>query len=318
MEPAHEKDEHRFSVSRLKTFKTCPRKHHYMYIEKIHEPDNEFTICGSLFHKCLELILTGEEEQCQEVYQEFADLCRNGVLQQEPDLLQYIVDEYFRYYGATYLKENTLAVEKEYKQPIADDDYFVRKIDQILEVSGLFGIRDYKTTLNTLKYEYDDVKLDEQLLTYVPAVEEDIIHKIDFIEIDEVRLAKLQEVPLLKNGKPSTNKGSLSLVAYEDYLDALTLQGLEDNEEYKAILDWLKQRGHPLFNRIRVQLLDRSVIDSMNNDMNETYLSAVADPIYRCKGPLCNFCAFKHLCELDYYNPSEKDREAVIAQIESK
>ena len=43
------KDINRYSHSRLQTFKQCPKKHHYAYVEGIETPENEFTIPGKCF-----------------------------------------------------------------------------------------------------------------------------------------------------------------------------------------------------------------------------------------------------------------------------
>ena len=304
----HEKDINRYSYSRLSTFKQCPRKHHYAYVEQIPQAENEHTICGKLFHRCVEQILKGED--CVDVYTEFQDLCRTGVLKLEPDLLQYIVDEYFNYYGKKYLMENTLMVESSIDAPIMGDDYLRVIIDQAFD-DGHVVVRDLKTTLSALKYTHDDVKLNPQLLLYVPFVENEINRNVEAIEIDEVRLAKLKDVPLLKNGKPAVSKASLALVTYDDYYNALCEQGLEDDDEYQEVLEYLKHRGHPLFNRIRVQLLDRNVVDANNRDLKETYLMASQDPVYRVKGPLCMFCPYQDLCEQDMFNEDSSLRNRI-------
>ena len=95
------------------------------------------------------------------------------------------------------------------------------------------------------------------------------------------------------------------------------MQGLEDDPEYKLILEYLEKRGHPLFNRIRVQILDRKPIDAVMSDTRESYLSAVTDPTYRVKGPLCKFCAYKPLCDIDYFDPDNGTREMAMTQIEN-
>lgn len=312
-EEKHEKDIKRYSYSRLKTFKECPRKHHYIYVEQISVPDNEFTYSGRMFHKCVERVLKGEEYQ--DVIEEFENACRSGIIKEDPDLLEYVVNEYFRYYGKDYLQEDTLLVEQELKVELLDDDYMVMINDQTYDRDGYVVVRDIKTTLNSLKYTIDEVKLNQQLLLYIPYIEQYIGRNVDAYEIDEVKLAKLKEVPLLKSGKPSTDKKALSLVLYEDYYNKLCEMGLDTYKEYQAALEYLSERGHPLFKRVKVQLLNRTILDTNAVDINETYQAASTDISFKVKGPLCMYCPFKYLCEQDSYGVDQGTRNMMINNI---
>lgn len=308
-----DKDIHRFSYSRLSTFKTCPRKHYYTYIEQIETPEeNIYTTSGKMFHQCVELTLKGKS--CEPIYKEWIRLTTSGKLELPPDLLEYIVPMYFQYYGKEYSMENTIFIEHEFKDELEDDDYLVGAIDQMFNKQYNY-IRDIKTTLNNLKYTHDDVVLNQQLLLYCLYAEEELNTKIDAIQIDEVRLAKLQPVPYRNNGKPSTDKKLLSLVTYEDYYEALETLGLEKEKEYQPVLDYLQQRGHPLFNRVTVQILNRNVLQSNAEDILETYKVAKQQYKFRSHGPLCKYCAYKELCELDAMNPDIQSRQAIINKI---
>lgn len=317
----HNKDPKRYSYSRFRTFMTCPRKHHYQYIEGIVTEESATTIPGKLFHECIEKFLKGED--MVPVFQEFRQLCTTGKLELEPDLLEYVVTKYLQYYAMDYSKENTLIVEYEYKDDLDDDDYLIMYVDQAYEKNGINVVRDMKTTLNKLKYQLSDVQSNQQLLLYTPYIENDLGIKIDAIEIDEIRLAKLQEVPINKNGKPSINKSSLELVTYEDYYDVLCQLGLETEKEYASTLDYLKSRGHPLFNRVKAQVLDSTVIDSNAKDLLATYYSiknsindaCTPDKTFRIKGPLCNYCAYKELCEQEMHALTTAERNILIEKI---
>lgn len=317
----HIKDPKRFSFSRFKTYHTCPRKHYYQYEEGIVTEESATTIPGKLFHECIEKFLKNED--MVPVFQEFRQLCTTGKLELEPDLLEYIVTKYLQHYAMDFAQENHLLVEYEYKDDLDGDDYLIMKLDEVYERNSINVLRDRKTTLNKLKYQLSDVQGNQQLLLYLPYPENDLGIKIDAIEIDEVRLAKLQEVPINKNGKPSINKSALELVTYEDYYDALCQQGLETEKEYQSTLDYLKTRGHPLFNRVKAQVLDPTVVDSNAKDLLATYhaiknsqdASITPDKTYRIKGPLCNYCAYKELCEQEMHALTTAERNILIEKI---
>lgn len=309
------KDVNRYSFSRLSTFKQCPRKHKYIYLEGIETPENEFTIPGKMFHECVELTIKGED--CTPVTDEFKKLCMTGKLPYEPDLLEYVVMKYFQYYSKEYSMEQNILVEQEFTEELDDGDFIIGYIDAVYETGGLLGIRDMKTTVNKLKYTYDDVLYNEQLLLYIPFAEDMLKRKIITKQIDEVRLAKLQPVPLLKSGRPSKDKTLLDLVPYEDYYEALAERGLETESEYQPILEYLEDRGHPLFRRITVQVLDDKLVENNAQEVLNTYKASKSGADYRVKGPLCKYCAYNELCKLDCMSPSEASREMIIEKIQS-
>lgn len=316
----HQKDIHRYSFSRFKTFHTCPRKHQYQYVEQLESEESAVTIPGKLFHKCIEQFLN--DEDMSDTLNEFKSLCMSGKLDMEPDLLEYIVSKYLQYYAKDYTSEKHLMVEKEFNEPLEDEDYITLIVDQAFEKDNLITVRDIKTTQNKLKYTYDDVVHNQQLLLYVPYVENELNAKVDMIQIDEVRMAKLQDVPINNNGKPTADRRRLELVSYEDYLDVLTSMGLDTEKEYQPILDYLRERGHPLFNRVTTQVLDSSVIDANAQDMLNTYhtIKNQIDPSigvnsYRVRGPLCKYCAYQHLCDYDMHGMTMAEREIIVDEL---
>lgn len=316
----HTKDIHRYSFSRFKTFHTCPRKHQYQYVEQLETEESAVTIPGKLFHKCIEQFLTGED--MADTINEFKSLCMSGKLDMEPDLLEYIVSKYLQYYAKDYTSEKNLLVEKEFTEQLEGEDYITLVVDQAFEKDNLITVRDIKTTTNKLKYTHEDVVHNQQLLLYVPYVEDELSVKVDMIQIDEVRMAKLQQVPINNNGKPTADRRRLDLVSYEDYLDVLTSMGLDTEKEYQPVLDYLRDRGHPLFNRVTAQVLDPAMIDSNAKDMINTYtaIKNSIDPAsgvasYRVRGPLCKYCAYEHLCEYDMHGMTMAEREIIANEL---
>lgn len=308
----HEKDPHRYSVSRLECFKQCPRKHHYLYVERLPEPKNEYALSGSYFHKAVELMLKGED--LEPLYNDFRKAVDKGLINLPRDQLEYTVSKYFNHYYGEYAREETIGVELEFTLGLDDEDYMLEKLDQAIRVNGMLGIRDIKSTRSQLKWEPDDVRTNMQLLTYAIPLERWANEKVSFYEIDEVRMAKLDEtVPLVQKGKPSTSLDALQLVTEELYRAELERQGLLDDPKYQNVLQRIQERGHPLFNRVRVQLNNRYLLQNNEEEMNGLYVGASIDQKYRIKERgKCFLCPFRRICELDEYGGDSLNREKLI------
>jgi CRISPR/Cas system-associated exonuclease Cas4 (RecB family) len=250
---------------------------------------------------------------------EFDALCRQGKLQLDPGLLRDVFNQYVSYYHKDIRDENNLMIEANMEEKLEGDDYLVMVVDQVVEVDNFITIRDHKTTLKPLKYTWEDVNNNQQLLLYVPYVEDKLGVKVNAVEIDEVRIARLEAVPMNLNGKPTVDKKKLELVTKEAYITKLQELGLDDAPEYKYVLEFLEKRGHPLFKRIRVQLLDDKPVRANLEDMWNTYKTIKASPgPTRNRSILCNYCPFKDICNLDMSNPSERDRAIMIENMKRK
>lgn len=299
-----------FSYSRLSTYNQCPRKHHYMYDEKIFTEGNEFLVLGDLFHKCIDAFSKGESYDS--IVNDYELKVRTGLLTTESGMLEEVVDRYVHYYDPD---DETIGSEMRLEEEWEDGDTFVGIVDRLVIDKGMYVLRDTKTTTKALKYTPNQVKFNAQLLTYISMVQSHLNITIDAYEIDEVRLAKVQPVPLNMNGKPSADKNKLGLVTYEDYYNKLCEMNLDDAPEYQAVLEYLEKRGHPLFRRTRIQLLDQNILSSNIEDIYESYKGIKTGNTNRIKGPLCDYCPYVDLCNLDYYLPSDDDRQIIIEKI---
>jgi hypothetical protein len=315
---SNEKDPKRFSYSRFKTFQTCPKKHEYIYKELLGSDDNIFLILGKLFHSMLEAHYKGLP--LDSIKKEYYDMVDQNKVNTEKDLLDYVFQRYLDYYYAEDYNEDIIGIEDEIEETLEGEDKLVMKIDRIVRKkdSDMIFLRDTKTTIKHLKYTPADVMGNQQLLFYLPYVENKYGMVIDAIEVDEVRLSKLEPVPLTQKGRPSANKQLLGLVLYEDYYNALAEMGLEKADEYQSILEYLEKRGHPLFQRISYQVVDRNIVNSNLMDMQSVYYTTKSGANYRNVSMLCQFCAFQDLCNLDKTFPSDQDREILIRNIKPK
>lgn len=299
-----------FSFSRLSTYNQCPKKHRYMYEEKIYTEGNEFLILGGLFHECLDKHSKGES--FEPVISDYEAKVKTGVLTTEPGMLEEVVRRYIDYYGED---EETIASEYVIEEEWEDGDTFKGIIDKIVINDNILTIRDTKTTQSPLSYTTNQVKFNTQLLTYCSLVQENLNMVVDQYEIDEVRLARIQPVPINANGKPTADRKRLGLVLYEDYLNKLCEMGLENEPEYQGVLDYLEKRGHPLFKRTSVQLLDQNILASNLEDIAQSYAACKSGKDNRIRGKLCEYCPYQELCNLDFYMPDDESRAMMINKI---
>lgn len=302
-----------YSFSRLSTYNQCPRKHRYMYEEKIYTEGNEFLILGDLFHQCLDKAYKGES--FEPVISDYEAKVKVGVLSTESGMLEDVVKRYLDYYEPD---EEIIASEYVIEEEWEDGDTFKGIIDRIVSNDNIVTIRDTKTTQSPLSYTTNQVKFNTQLLTYCSLVQENLNMVVDEYEIDEVRLAMIQPVPINANGKPTADKKRLGLVLYEDYRNKLCEMGLENEPEYAAILDYLEKRGHPLFKRTKVQLLDQNILASNIQDIAQTYEKIKLGHDNRVRGKLCEYCAYQELCNLDFYMPDDDSRAILINKLKKQ
>lgn len=300
-----------FSFSRLNTYNSCPRKHSYMYEEKIYTEGNEFLILGDLFHQCIDKATKGEDFST--VINDYEAKVKVNTLSTESGLLEDVVNKYLAHYDMS--EEEVIGSEMVLEEDWEDGDTFKSIVDRLVQRDGMIILRDTKTTLSPLKYTTNQVKFNSQLLTYCSMVQDHLNIIIDAYEIDEVRLAKLQPVPINMNGKPSADKNKLGLVLYEDYYNKLCEMGLENAPEYQGVLEYLEKRGHPLFKRTQCQLLDQNILSANIQDLYQTYKSIKTGNKQRVRGPLCEYCAYSDLCNLDFYLPDPDSRQIIINKI---
>jgi hypothetical protein len=300
----------KISWSRIQKYRTCPKQYEYSYVENLEGQPNEHLILGSMFHRMIDAYYTGQES-IEDIQSEYEGAIASNLVTSSPTLLKNALTSYVQYYAKEIEQENIVASEQSIIADWDNDDEIEIIADKIVERDGLTILRDHKTTTGNLKYTDALVKYNPQLLLYVSVVEDQTNTLIDAVEIDEIRLAELEQPRINKNGKPTADTRALSLVTYEAYYNTLASMGLEEEPEYQTALAYLEKRGHPLFKRVLVQV-ERELVKTNLDDVFATYKHLNADYYPRNIGRLCDWCEFKDLCRLDFYNPTEEEREIVM------
>jgi hypothetical protein len=300
----------KISWSRINRFRTCPKQYYYSYIEELEGQPNESLLLGSLMHRMIDAYYTGVED-LEVIQDEYESLIRQNLVTQSRTLLKSVLASYIQYYDKEIAEEKIVASEQSIVTEWDGEDQIEIIIDKVVERDGLITLRDHKTTTGPLKYTTDNVQYNNQLLLYATVLQDASNISVDAVEIDEIRLGELQEPPRNKNGKPTADIRQLTFTTYESYYNTLASMELEDAPEYQNALAQLEKRGHPLFRRLTV-MLNQELLSNVMEDTHITYTRLKENKFERNVGRLCDWCEFKDLCRLDYYNPTDEDRHIVM------
>lgn len=295
----------RLSHSKIDTYVKCPKRYDYEHRQGLQTlEESPILVVGKLFHAVLEA--ENNFEDTKEFYDEFDLLVRSGALKTcKEGTLKNVVKNYTQFYFPTDSKAKNIFIEKKYEHLTKDADVISGVIDRLYELDSYVYLQDTKTTLNKLKYDIAKVTLHKQLNKYGYVCTNDFGIKPDFIVIDEVVIHDLEKVPLLNSGKPTRDIKQLTWVLYEDYLDILEDQGLESNPDYQTALTYLKDRGHPLFQRVIIPFVYTIAENIYEQEYIETIKSIEFGTKHRNEGPLCNYCPYQELCKLELIGEEE-------------
>ena len=303
----------RFSHSKISTFRQCNKKYYYQYVEGIQVKDSKELVLGQIFHRILEAHYANKD--VQPILNEYQGLVMTGELETHRDLMESVYQEYLKHYRKEMASETLVHNEQRFEIAFDEneEDLMVGIVDKIIQVGSTTILRDHKTTSNSLKYEPHHVRYSSQLLLYKEMAEILTSMEIDALEVDEIRLAMVEtEVPLNRDGRPTVDRRKLSLVTYETYHNKLVELGLDGDPDYANILGELERRGHPLFRRTMVAMIDGALTRTNLQDIEATMRQIKREKTFaRNPGRLCDWCPFKEICQFDYYDPDPMDREII-------
>ena len=296
----------RYSHSKVDQFKTCPKKYDYQYKQDLNPIEDSIHLSvGKLTHSAIEARLKFQDPQ--PYYDEFAGLVRKGLLPHCTEkTLERVIQWHTNYYAEEDQDREYIMVEHKFEEVLNEEE---KDPDKIEIFSGMvdsvftkpdtyFYLEDHKTTINKLKYQESDVRLNRQLHKYAKVLEKDYFININYLIIDEIVIRELDQVPLLQSGKPTKDTKQLGFVLYEDYMDMLEMLGLEKEQAYQGAIAYLKDRGHPLFRRTIVEL-NESIMNNIAEEYEVAINAIKGENFYRVKSPLCNYCAFQDICTME-------------------
>ena len=170
------------SYSKVTTYKDCPKKYKFAYIDKLPRVDKHYTIFGSFCHEVLEKFHKHYLEEKETL--PFVDVMQQSFKQARENWKEKITKDQLTEAYAIMLKylmlvteqskeeaPDILSVEKKIWIPIEDEFIFYGFIDRVQrDKDGMLHVGDYKTTKDP-KYLKDRTQL--LLYGYALLVEDD-------------------------------------------------------------------------------------------------------------------------------------------------
>lgn len=166
--------EFRLSVSKLKTYLTCPKKYKFTYIDKLPRKTFDFHTLGKFCHKVLETfhnayIIGSDQPYNITMSKSFKDALELYKADMTPEIKKEcwsIIDKYLKLVSENKknnIVANVLSCEKDFELSVGGKVILNGQIDRIqLDDDDVLHVCDYKTSKST-KYLKDDFF---QLLTY--------------------------------------------------------------------------------------------------------------------------------------------------------
>ena len=297
------------------TFRECERKHYFSShlrsnLQPVEEPP--YLEFGTAIHKALEAHYKGENGP-----EFFAELMRSSSLSWEfKELGIQMLCNYVTHWKD---KFEVIATEYTFEVPVPFVSYaniqsphlygagdqlvfqgrpvvYKGTVDLLYRSkNGSYFIMDHKTCAQFNSMDY--LKLDEQITSYIWAMQKDMNITIVGGVINELKKIIPSPVQRLKNGTLSTSYRNL--VTLHDYKEAIEQYEL-DPKDYKEYLDFLKTRPSPFFRRTKtrrnkVQLSnfeDRLFVEAVRILESPTSPYGLPSPSSRN----CNYCAFRLPC----------------------
>jgi hypothetical protein len=315
-------DEIRISHSRVSTYRACPQKHAFRYVDHL-EPvaKNLLLQRGIWLHELIEKFLTGAdwEARLDSITKEFntmMEMERANLGDDLPNDLAIIM----RGYAKTYQNDHLTypKVELPFSVPLFNDaewdeqvDYyrslgielpyisFVGKIDAVAKDAKHTYIVEHKTVGKVP--DFDVRLLDPQTALYAYALPLVSEYKPTAILWDYVRTkAPVVPEPLKKGGL--TKRKDID-TDYDTYYQAIMSNGLDPND-YADILSILSAKGNTFYKRLPMPLAGTNFTDMLMDDFRSTALEiAVNGDTNRTKyiGRNCMNCEYKVLCESEVF-----------------
>ncbi len=185
----------RLSPSSIKTYKGCPRKYYYEYIEKRERTDQQHTILGNFVHKVLEEFHIYADRNMPDTWKSLMGTVASRVIDSKEEGVALRPNEPYRTLLTIASQQAAHAMLKSYLQMLAEEGIpdvrgtetrFKLQLKDNIVVSGIcdrkdvdedgiFHIKDYKTGKHSNLLDYKTKKLDTfQLEVYALAVLEEI------------------------------------------------------------------------------------------------------------------------------------------------
>lgn len=298
--------------SSIKTFRTCPKKYQYAWIQKLQSRKPPAPLIrGTMIGRCLDQLADKKkfEPILQEYETEYGKLFKSEQ-EEYGDIIgevRRIVQNYKELYkndGLSYVKgKDKKPYEIEVESSFKIDERTIRftgHIDKLaMDEEGRLLIMDHKShkAIPDANARYNDL----QLLTYVWLLPLSGYANPDGVLWDYLRTKPPTVPEVLKNGSLTKRQNLDS--DYQTYLKAIEENNL-DPEDYKDVLDRFKaEGGNRYFERVKLPSPQREMIDNIVTDFKVTVINILdsekTGQYVRNMTRDCNRCEFYNLCQAE-------------------
>jgi len=291
------------SHSKLNSFKSCPQKHYYSYVERIEPITIQKPLYkGSALHELLEIRakhlidnnnITWKDHLHQNLQMKY-DMLSDNDKDQIGDFIQ-DAEKILMQYDWVYEDEEIkyLEVEKWIEIPLVkrrnkEDIIFVGKVDAIIEIRGKQYIVEHKT-FSSQPMTLQESWINVQTSLYAYALNKYYGYNITGILWDMIKAEPFSEPNILKNGEYGKQSGKVTLMSFKE-------------NPGKEVLEQVKNNHLNFLNRFVTPIV-QPAIDSFIQESKELAkeLDKPADKISKFKrlSKDCSWCPFKDICSTE-------------------
>lgn len=262
----------RVSNSKLKTWRRCPKKYDYKYMQGL-RPKQKYVQLerGSWIHSLLEAHYNGEDwrlthaDLTRDFYNLFEEM--REPLGDLPTECARIMTAYLRRYAKEDSRLVTVDTELDEIITLPNGLELQIIVDWIVEdtETGLLWAWDHKTRKNFA--HYDDMSLDPQLSLYYYGLEQMGYTPMGGVGYNELRTKPPRVPPLLKDGTLSVAKIDTDVRTYRE---AIRANGLDEADYREMLLKLIRrERTDPFFRRTKLPK-DPPVLKQMVKETTQT------------------------------------------------
>jgi hypothetical protein len=319
--------------SEINDFLRCRKRWSYRWHDGlIPKKQNDKLFFGTLFHRFLEVLYNNGQQGTanEEMVRMFRETDTSSIYQQELDdlwlMAQTVADNYYNHWWENDQNWKVLATELRFEIPLDEHVTFTGTIDLVYELDGKIYFMDHKTTASLDKYEKNSV-MDRQISRYWWALQQIQNGKGYVYDKNGNKHPATVFQPRL-NGKPLVGfvyniilkdypeppkvlkDGSLSKAKNQKTTYNLFMKAVDDlgfsPDDYKDIIDYLKQTPREFFRRVEVHRLQPEIDASIEEfyytamdlkDLRKWLERGVKEAAYRNITNDCSWdCQYKDIC----------------------
>ena len=301
------------SFSKLKAFQQCKKQYYYKFVEcliprAIYAP----FLKGKIIHEFLQSIYTSgkflSKEEIDELVAKHSNelIIDNEVINETPQDLAIILQEYQFMYREDFEKYRVHAIEKPFEMYLEDVDVILTgRIDGIWEEDQIYYVVEHKSMKRMKSFDLD-YSYRPQVILYMLGAKY-LGYPISGVIWNFIRTESPQPLKILKNGKVSfvhlDNTTSHMFIEQLSHPDANAITPIGEYERALLQLQMLERNNESkFFRRFKLKIDEttkRNVLKNVVTVVDEIRSINWNQPISRHIGEHCKRCPYLSLCQAE-------------------